>query len=181
MKTWLRLTLVTATVGGGFTLFTLSLGMLLQIGQSRQTAAVLIWIMIACCIFITVSGLVFVYDPRRIRLVQVALALQIPYISCPLLVYKLICGAGAYTVVCLPPVDDLAVVFGHIGIKFQLGGFWSLAYWEEHPFGIGVNWVAVFLFLMLRRSMQVVSPPVLPTASEPNTWNPPKNYPPEPL
>jgi hypothetical protein len=181
MNNWLRLALVTVTVGGGFTLCTLSVGMLVQMGQNRQLAAVLVLIMIACSVFVTASGLAFVYDPRRVLAVKVALALQIPYISSPLLVYKLICGAGFYTVVCLAPIDDLAILFGHIGIRFQFGGYWSLAFWEGHPVGVGVNWVAVFLFVTLRRSMRAASPRALPTAPAPNTPSNDPNHPSEPL
>ncbi|MGD0735066.1 MAG: hypothetical protein ABR976_07955 [Terracidiphilus sp.] len=145
--------------------------MLLQVGQNRQTAAILILIMIACSIFITLCGLAFVHDPRRIRLVEVALALQIPYVSSPLLVYKLICGAGLYTVLCLEPVDDLAILFGHIGIRFQFGGYSSLAFWEHDPVAIGVNWVPLLLFLMVRKSMRVASSPLLPAGLEQSALN----------
>jgi hypothetical protein len=122
--------------------------------------------MIACSAFITASGLVLVYDPRRTRLAGVALALQIPYLCSPLFMYKLICGVGLYTVLSLEPIEDLVHVGEHIGIRFQLGGYWSLAIWEEHPLGIGVNWVALFLFIMLRRSMRAASRSVLPVAPE---------------
>jgi hypothetical protein len=143
--------------------------MLLQIGQNRQTAAILILTMIALSIFITVCGLAFVNDPRRIRLIEVALAVQVPYISSPLLVYKLICGTGLYTVVCLEPVDDLAILFGHIGVRFQFGGYSSLAFWEQHPVAIGVNWVPLLLFLIVRHSMRVASPPMLHAGLKQNT------------
>jgi hypothetical protein len=180
MKTWLQLTLVIVTVGGGFTLCAASVEMLLQIGPNRQTAAILTLIMIACSVFITASGLVFVYDPRRIRLAQIALSLQIPYISSSLFVYKLICGAGLYTVICTSPIEDLAAVFGHIGIRFQFGGYWSLAFCEDHPVGIGVNWVAIFLLLMVRHSIRAVGPQAFPVVLEPNTSNQGFGNPPEP-
>lgn len=159
MKTWLRLTLVTCTVGGGFTLLVGSLWALSHIDQNLPLAVALDWIVIASSVFIIVSGLVLVYDPRRTRLAQVALAIQIPYLSSPLFVYKLISGAGLYTVFSLQPIEGFTLFGGNIWIRFQLGGYSSLAILEAHPLGIGINWVALFLFMMLRNSMRAASLP----------------------
>ncbi len=178
MKTWLRLILVTVLVGGGFTLFASSVEVLSRTDDPQLMAVGLFVIMIVCSSFITASGLVLVYDPRRTRLARVALALQIPYISSSLFMYKLICGAGLYTVVSLQPIEDLMVVGGHIGIRFQLGGYWSIAIWEGHPSGIGVNWIAILLLMILHRSMRAPSQTVLPVASEPRALDQAKGDPP---
>jgi hypothetical protein len=127
--------------------------------------------MVACSGFIIVSGLVLVYDPSRTRLAQVALAIQIPYISSPLLVCKLISGAGLYTVLSLQPIEGFTLFAGNIWIRFQLGGYYSLAILEEHPLGIGVNWVALLLFMLLRHSLRAASPHALPAAPGPRSLN----------
>jgi len=65
MKTWLRLTVVVMTVGGGFAGFTGILQTLFQSHSLRPLNLLLMVLFLGLYGYVTVSGLVFVYEPRR--------------------------------------------------------------------------------------------------------------------
>src|SRR6516225_2116906 len=91
MKTWLRLTLVTVTVGGGFTGVAITLQALLS-PQQQPLAYILLLAFLALFAFVTASGLIFVHNPQRTALLVPAIALQIPWVSSPLIAYKFAAG-----------------------------------------------------------------------------------------
>ena len=156
MKTWLRLILVVFTVGGGFTLITGATDVLFRTNPMSLTAVMLLGFMMASGAFIMASGLVLVRDPRCTRLAQIALALQIPWVSSPLFAFRLFCGVGLYAVVGLEPPEDVVRVGDHFGWRFQLGAYSSVGFWENHPWSLGINLVALFLLVALRASMRPV-------------------------
>src|SRR5687767_6635220 len=95
MSTWLRLTLVTMTVGGGFT----GVAITVQGWQPARevgggTTAVLAAFLVLYA-FVLASGLLLVHDPRRTRPVAAALALQVPMVSSPVITYQLTAGLHA--------------------------------------------------------------------------------------
>jgi hypothetical protein len=151
MKSWLRLTVVTCTVGGGFTLLSLASYGLLHLGTNPGTAIVLNWwFAVVLSVFIVISGLALVHDPCRSRLAEVAVALQIPYFCSPLLGWTLISGVGLSTAISSRPIAGLTLVGGNLWIGLELGAHFTFSYFNEHSWGIGVNWVALLLFTMLR-------------------------------
>jgi hypothetical protein len=79
MKPWLRLTLITATVGGGFTGIAVTVQALLN--PQNQSPLLLMGFFLALFTYVTVSGLIFVQNPERKRPLIAALAIQIPWIS----------------------------------------------------------------------------------------------------
>jgi len=93
MKTWLRLTLITMTVGGGFAGVILTIQSLLDSGSRGPVHLVLLAGFLALYAFVTACGLLFVHDPSRLRPLLVALAIQIPWVSTPLVVYKFAAGS----------------------------------------------------------------------------------------
>src|SRR5689334_8995854 len=113
MKTWLRLALITMTVGGGFTGIVLTLGLLFHSEDPGLLHLVLIIVFLALYIFVVASGLLFVCDPQRTRPLLAALAVQVPWISTPLIVYKF--AAGLHTVVAVGPAQEP----GNIGIHLR--------------------------------------------------------------
>ena len=88
MKTWLRLTLITMTVGGGFAGVLLTLSSLFNSQSRGVTYLIFVVGFLAMFLFVMASGLLFVHDPRRVRPLLAALTMQTPWISTPLLVYK---------------------------------------------------------------------------------------------
>jgi hypothetical protein len=92
MKTWLRLVLITMTVGGGFAGVLITGQLLFNSGSQGLAYSVIMAVFLALYAFVTASGLLFVYNPRRIHPLFAALAIQIPWISSPLLVYKVAAG-----------------------------------------------------------------------------------------
>src|ERR1051326_185394 len=91
MKPWLRLTLIAVTVGGGFTGVAVTFQALLS-PQRQPLAYVLISAFLAVFAFVMASGLVLVHSPERTDLMIVSLALQIPWVSSPIIAYKLAAG-----------------------------------------------------------------------------------------
>jgi len=158
MKTWLRLTLVICLVGGGFTLLTLSTYGLFQLGLNHRTELLLNWwFAAAISIFTVVSGLVVVYDCSRTRLAQLALALQIPYFSSPWFGWRMACGAGLTAVVSNKPIEGFTPFAGVVWINVEIGAKWAFSYFDQQPLGIGINIVALFLFIALRHSTRAAS------------------------
>lgn len=154
MKSWLRLTLITVTVGGGFTGVALTLQLLLR--PSQPLAYYLLMVaFLALFAFITVSGLVFVHNPQRTDLLIVALALQIPWVSSPIITYRL---AGGFQV-------SVALIGGRFAGGFRLGSDFQINVFQLLPWGAGVNLFALALLVLLLRSTRMPDKALQPTAT----------------
>lgn len=153
MKTWLRLLLVTVTVGGGFTGIVLTSN-LLGSGGHGAMQIVIILLFMTLYAFVTMSGLLLVHDESRTRPVLTALALQIPWVSSPVMVYQFASGLhAAFTVGTPEDTDRIGIHFGWnllfgTHFRFRLGAY------RESPSAFGVNAVALALFILLLRSRQ---------------------------
>ena len=95
MKTWLRLTLITMTVGGGFAGVLITCHSLVHSEGQGLPYLVIMAAFLTLYTLVTASGLLFVHDPRRVQPLFAALAIQIPWISSPLIVYKVAAGFHA--------------------------------------------------------------------------------------
>ncbi len=149
MKTWLRLTLITITVGGGFTGIVLTF-LSLQAPQNRDfpNLEVLASFFALYC-YVIGSGLVFVCDPQRTRPIMMALAAQIPRISSPVIAYKFCAGFEAFfDVKVAPPGLRLEGQF------FFLGSQGHFAMLREAPWSAGVNIFALVMLVLLWRSVR---------------------------
>jgi hypothetical protein len=114
MKPWLRLTLVAVSVGGGVTgVYACMDALVNRKGLAPSSYAIFMGAFLIYA-FVAASGLVFVQNPRRVGLLQVGLALQCPWISSPILVYKFVCVALALVSVTLNGDS------GNLGIHFGL-------------------------------------------------------------
>lgn len=135
MKPWLRLTLITLTVGGGFAgvVFTVQA---LQAGKLTGTWTVVSTLLY---VFVLISGLVLVYRPQVTLPVILVLALQVPSFSVRGLHYEFYAGLSA--VVTLSRTTGSALLHLGIQLSFDLHGY--------GPFTIGVNFVPVFLLVAL--------------------------------
>ena len=98
--------------------------------------------------FIIVSGLLFVQDARKTRPLMVALAIQIPWLSTPVLVYRLAAGLHL-TVGFIGTSGNLSLTS-----KFLLGSTWEFALGRDDNVGLGVNLVALLLVMLLKSSIK---------------------------
>jgi hypothetical protein len=152
MKSWLRLTLITVTIGGGFTGVAITLQALFR--PSQPPAYYLLMLaFLALFAFITVSGLVFVHKPERTDLLIVALALQIPWVSSPIIAYKLAAGFQ----VCI------ALIGGRFAGGFRLGSDFQINVFQLLPWGAGVNLFALALLVLLLRATRMPDKALQPT------------------
>lgn len=152
MKLWLRVILILASVGGGFTGAVMTLDIFLHSAHGVVNH-IFVTVFLALFIFVTASGVLFSLDYRRARLLLISLAIQIPWISTPVIVYKF--ATGIYAALTLGNVAGT----GRIGIRFwtemRLGSTFRFSWWSDvNPWGIGINWVALLLFLLLWRFMR---------------------------
>ena len=155
MSSWLRLTLITMTVGGGFTGIALSLQML----SSQQIAGAEIYAIyigfLILSLFVLVSGLVFVQNPDRFTLLAFALAIQIPQVTSQILAFRF--GLGIHGGFGLSTTGP----FGWV----RVGGDVNFGVLRPLPWSIGVNLVALILLAALTLSVRRQRRHQLPAAS----------------
>jgi hypothetical protein len=161
MRPWLRLLLVTVSVAGGFT----GMGVVIaNFANAHSAVQMTLWVVfLGLYGFVTTSGLIFLYDPKRTPPLVAALALQIPWISSPVLVYQFAAGVLAAITLGTPEeTDRIGVHFGgslFFGAHFQF----RLGSNVDIPISVGVNVVAVVLLVLLVRANRTyVQPPDLP-------------------
>ena len=158
MATWLRLALVTMTVGGGYLGVAIALQALANPGalQAQQ-----LWIVAgfgALYAFVLVAGLLFVQNPRRILPVVIAVTAQVPWVSSPLVTYRFTAGAHA----------AVGMIAGRFAASARLGSDFQFHLLQPMPIGCGVNLVAVlFLALLLRSQSRPAMPPTPPPPTPP--------------
>jgi hypothetical protein len=153
MKQWLRLTLVTVTIGGGFTGVALTLQALLSAKEQSPFGYVLILVFLALFAFVTVSGVMFVHDPNQTSLLIASLALQIPWVSSPICAYKFAAGFQLCG----------ALMGGRFSGGIRLGSDFQINLFQRLPWGIGVNFFALALLILLLRATRTPDNPVPPT------------------
>lgn len=148
MKTWLRLLVVLMTVGGGFTGLSITFGAFERVTNAGSLTIATLWIFMAMYAFVAAAGLLFVYDPNKTGPILVAFALQIPWLSLPVLEYHF--AAGLSTAIAFGPArvaqDALSMVDlgGHFETAFQF----SFGTVQEGPWRIGINLIAAMLFVL---------------------------------
>jgi hypothetical protein len=169
MKPWLRLTLVAVSVGGGVTGVYASMDALVNkkelepISYAILTGALLIYA------FVAASGLVFVQNPRRVGLLQVGLALQCPWVSSPILVYKLVCAALALVSVTLNGKSGKLGI--HFGVNFQLETLFRGGTAEGDSWEFGCNLFPVFFLVLVRRALRTEVTVQESVPNGPNFWD----------
>jgi len=168
MNLWLRLTLITMTVGGGFTGLAATCHALQSSFNSHSQTPLNLLMMGVFLVLnagVIASGLLFVCDPHRTNPLLAALAVQIPWISSYLIAYRFATGFELVLSVNGPAKgEDLAF---HLGWAFFLGTSWSLSFSQEHQFGLGVNVWALTMFVLLWRSVRTPLPVLQPATSMP--------------
>jgi hypothetical protein len=146
MKTWLRLTLITVTVGGGFAGVVVTLQALLGSQGQRAFNLPLMCVFLLLYVYVTVSGLLFVHKPEQTRPLIAALAIQIPWISSSLIVYKFAAALHAVFSIRSPEAAGL-----RFDTEILLGSGWRFAWLQENPWSIGINLFPLAILLLLWR------------------------------
>jgi len=135
MNTSLRLTLITLTVGGGFTGIAITSQALFS-GQVKEPALLVICgVFITLYVYVLIAGLILAHNPRRTKPLIVALALQILLISSPIVSYRF--GAGL--------VMNVGLNLNGAFWWFRFGADWQFVLLQRFPWGIGINLVPIGL------------------------------------
>ena len=164
MSTWLRLTIVTASVGGGFMGVALTLPLLFHPPVGKLS-----YVLVATCFwglyaFVTVSGLIFSIYPGRTRLLFAAFATQIPYVSSSVLTYKFAAGVPAFLT--LGAAENSNKVGIHLNAEVLLGSSWYFGLLEPARFRFGVNVFALLMLILLRKATSKPLPNLEQTRNE---------------
>lgn len=149
MKSWLRLTIITMTVGGGFTGMAITLQAIFTSSGQNALSLSLMCLFFVAFGFVTASGLIFVHDPRRTGPLIGAIAIQVPSISSPIFVYSFATGA------------NLTIIFGN-STTFNAGIFrssFSMFLFQNHSWQIGINVFALAILVLLAQQPKI-DPPV---------------------
>ena len=147
LRTLLRVALITMTVGGGFKGVILTVQLLASSDSSAVVQRVLVVMFLALYGFVAACGLWFACDRRRVRPLLAALAIQIPWVSTPLVVYKF--AAGLYAVVSVGGPQDAGDLGVRFGAEALFGSTFRVAWLQEIPWSVGVNVAALVFFVVL--------------------------------
>jgi hypothetical protein len=151
MRTWLRLTLVTTTVGGGFTGLVATLLAFSTSNVQLPYSLLPVASFVPLYAFVLTSGLIFVMHPERTRPLTAALLIQTLWISSPLVVYRF--ASGFYAVLKLSSPD--AGTFGaRVQTEFRVGCIWHIGWLSGDSWCIGINFFAIAILILLWRSVQ---------------------------
>jgi hypothetical protein len=142
MKTWLRLTLVVMTVGGGFTGAAMTLQFLFPSHPQPVSTTIIVSVFLLINLFILTAGLIFVQNSRITDPLVAALALQIPVLSSPLILYEF--GVGLYL--------SVGISGTHLFYLLRFGMQWQFWIMHQSPWGFGVNLVPAFLVVAIKLS-----------------------------
>jgi phosphoglycerol transferase MdoB-like AlkP superfamily enzyme len=173
MKTWLRLTLITMTVGGGFAGIAVTLQALFNSPVASTLNLLAMIVFLGLYVFVTISGLIFVHDPKRTGPLMAALAIQIPSVSSSFIVYKFAVGVRAFLMVSGSEGPNTPAV--RLSWDFFLGSSWTFSLLRDKPPGIGVNVAALAILAyswQALRSGGDQPSPTQPESEGPATWVP---------
>jgi len=146
MKPWLRLAIITLTIGGGFTGFSITLQQLLKPQSDQALYLVVVLVFLALYAFVLGSGIAFVHNQQRIRPLLIAFAIQVPWISSEIITYKFTAGFHA----------TIGVIGGGFTGGFSVGSAWLGALFQRSPFGIGVNLFALLMVIVLAQPARAI-------------------------
>ncbi len=156
MKTWLRLTVVAMTVGGGFTGLAFTLQTLLHPHNQKFPSLLSMIVFLALYGYVTVSGLIFVQNSSRTAPVLAALALQVPSFSSPVVTYIFVSGLSLFVGITGPQRER---AFAHFQFDLWWGSSWRFSFFQDDAWRIGANLVALILFVLIWKSREAICEP----------------------
>lgn len=149
MKTWLRLTLITVSIGGGFTGLAGTASVVTDADSTASRA--LVGVALALWTFVIVSGLMFVNNSQKTTMLLWSLLLQVPHISTSYLAYRF--GAGFAWFLDLAAPENIGTMGLRIASEMRFGATWKLGS-SDGPLRIGANLAALFLAAMTWRAVR---------------------------
>ncbi len=139
MNRWIKWLLSVLQIGGGFLGFTLILQSIVSIEMTPILAVLNVFFSLIF-IFGIVAGLVLnENDKLGIQLSLIYQGIQILIISSPFIVYSFSSGF----------LVSVSVQSAEFGSSFRIGSHYYLYLFDGSPWGIGVNLVALLLFIYL--------------------------------
>jgi hypothetical protein len=144
MNVWFRRLLLILTIGGGF------LGLALTIELFHQANKAVLYIMLLgfVCLYGygIFAGLKLSDGAAPLGHLRLYFALQIPFISSPVIAYHFCSGLQA----------TIAIVQPGLTWGFRLGSEWQFALLSSAPWGIGINFIALAIVCLLHSPFAVV-------------------------
>ena len=146
MRTSLRYVLIFVTVAGGCRgiISALRLPFFSDIRGFWNYALLVAFI--ALYAFVVVCGIMLWRNPRRVTPILIAFAIQLPFISSPLLSYQFAAGPRFDLRVGTPSEPDKIGVF--CGMSGQVDSSFRFSMEDEGPSRIGINLVALLFFVL---------------------------------
>jgi hypothetical protein len=144
MNAWFRRLLLILTIGGGF------VGLVLTISFFPQANKVIAYIMLLAFVGLygygIFVGLKLSEGSATLGHLRLYFGIQIPFISSPVIAYQFCSGL------------QVTVAIGQPGFSWgcRLGSEWKLAILSSAPWGIGINFVALAIVLLLYSRLAVV-------------------------
>ena len=154
MSTWLRLTLITMTVGGGFAGLCMVVQTFFKSEDRSPLAMALMAVMLFFYVFVTASGLLFVQNPQNTRPLLAALIIQLPWFSTPWLAYKFTTGFDVLFGIVYPQAGG-SLTFRW---NFYLGGQSQFQLGHIETFILGINVWALAMIVLLYRATRSHAP-----------------------
>jgi hypothetical protein len=164
MKTWLRLTVVAMTVGGGFTGFVVTLQTLLHPHNQKFPSLLSMIVFLVLYGYVTVSGLIIVENSSRTAPVLAAVALQVPSISSTVVTYIFNSGLSLFVGITGPQQER---AFAHFQFDLWWGSSWRFSFFQDDGWRIGLNLVALILFILIWKSREDICEPALTVTALP--------------
>jgi hypothetical protein len=150
LKAWVRLILVAFMVGGGFLGLVVTIDEFSQLAEKGPLGLVVFSIMMILVLFEIFAGLLLTHSPDHTMLVRLAIQLQIPWITSPIVSFRFMCGAGIWLVVSAGSLADAGRLAGeNVRWRGQFGIHESLGIGEDLPWSLGVNFIALILLFLI--------------------------------
>jgi hypothetical protein len=152
MSVWFRRLLLILTIGGGF----LGLAVTLQFlpSASKVITYFMLFAFIGLYAYGIFVGLTLSEGPVPIKHLRFYFALQIPFISSPLIVYGFCSGLQA----------TVAILQSGPAWGWRLGSQWQFALFSSAPWGCGVNLIALIMVFVLYSPVIHARDEISPTA-----------------
>ncbi len=145
MNTWIKRIHLVFTIGGGFTGFVVSLTALPSALGQKVAAVVLVSTCAAFYVYAIVLGVRMAEGRASRSHLLWFYGLQLLVVSSPLIAYQLSSGAHF----------NLGFIGSSFNWNAQLGANYSVTLLQNAPWGIGVNLIALTMFLIVSRSNEV--------------------------
>jgi hypothetical protein len=165
MNIWFRRLLVILTVGGGFLGMVMTVNALFASKDTPVLGYAMLGLFVALYGYGIVAGLRLSEDANHYGHVLFFYALQVPFFSSPIILYRF--GGGLQVTVW--------VVGLNFGWMFRLGSDWQMAILQPNSWGGGVNlFAASILFALVVHFMldeDAVTPPKTLIAKSPRLYD----------